>query len=178
MIEWILKKDPNTFFYLLISPFLWLLFIPLTPFYSESTKISDVLFFVFWLQILMYVLFTALLGIKLIDLDEAKFVKITKKSLVVISAIHIFLLVLAFYFWIFAQYQAVYALYFVFSFMFFSVLAVFLFWRLSQLIVGTELQKNADNKEIVATFILLIIPLIGWWNIHSRLRKIILQPKN
>ncbi len=178
MIEWILKKDPNTFFYLLISPFLLLLFIPLTPLYSESTKISDVLFFIFWLQIVFYILFTSQIGISLIKLDKREFVKNKTKSFELIRVVHILLFVLTFYFLVLAQYQAEYAHYFVLSFMFFLVLAVFLFWRLSQLIVGTELQKNADNKEIVATFILLIIPLIGWWNIHSRLRKIILQPKN
>ena len=173
MIDWILKNKASTIVYIFYSPWILFVFFPFTPFYGDISKILIPVFLIFWIQMILYYVFTTFIGKRLIILDNNRYTNASLTGFAIHSIINLLLFTIAISTVVFGQIQI--------NFPCVSMILAFLISELlrsvtiTNLIVNLENQKRARINNKIATYYLVINPLLGLWNLHSRLRRIIMD---
>ena len=173
MIEWLLNRKANRLVYLFYSPWLLMLFFPLTPFYGKAGMTIYPLLFIFWVQITFYIYFTIGVCKRLFSLEKEVHFEITEIGFKIHSWINFILITLTIFRIIISGLKEIDNSLSMVLFVIFSISELFRGISMSKLIVSLELKRKVFLKDYIWTLYLVINPLLGLWNLHDRIKKLI-----
>ena len=175
MIDWILRHKANTIVYIFYTPWILFAFYPLTPLYGDISRLLIPVFFIFWIQMILYYVFTIFLGERLIKLDNGRFTNTSLTGYTIHSIINLFLFSIAIAILIIKQIEVSNPFATISIILVFTISELLRAGTVTNLIVNLEYQRKVPNLNKISTYYLVINPLLGLWNLHSRLKRIILK---
>jgi len=170
MIEWILGQKANRFVYFFYSPWLLMLLFPLTPFYGDRTKVFLLVFWIFYLQLMLYYAFIIGISKRLVLMDQGRFTQTSLSRFLVHSWFNILLLSLFFFI---VSISVLIEINISSLLLVFSISEIVRLKTIAKLIVGLENERKVKFSEYLSTFYLVLNPVLGLWDLHKRLNVLI-----
>jgi hypothetical protein len=173
MIDWIFKRRANTIVYIFYSPWLLMLFMPLTPWYGDLSLLFIPVSICFWIQMVLYYNFTFSLVKRLIELDTKDISKINIPTYSLHTYLNIVIFTLMFTIALISESLSYSHLYFFVLAILFLFSEIFRASAISKLIVDLEQADNKLTSNRFMTLFLVINPLLGLWNLHARIKRLL-----
>lgn len=169
MLDKLLKFKTNKLIYIFYSP--WILFFvcPITPFYGNIDMILILVFFIFWVQMSFYFLFTLFIGRRLISIEWNTFFKLNKLRF----SLHTMIDYLLFTLILFVNITEILDLNTFYMIFIYTLSELFRNVLIAKLIVVLEEKKNIRLKDYMLTLCLVLNPQIGAWSLHTRILLIL-----
>lgn len=174
MLDYFLRNKAERMLVLCLSPLALILLYPLSSFYGRLEELGIFMAVVACLSVSCYYYISIVIGRNLIAKNKEEYSCVGLRSFTIhtcANLLFIFLLPFVTYLYEINHHRFNYLILF---YLLFAISGIIRLKNIAKLMVCLELKRDVKLKDYAYTLYLLVNPVLGMWNLHSRL-KIIFQ---
>jgi hypothetical protein len=169
MLNFLMRQKTSWWVSLFFSPWLLLLLSPIISSSTDSAQKAMLgVFIIFWLQGVLFFIFTFWTGERLILKANGHYHCMDKKSFLLHSLFNFLFFTMTIGVCIANEWRKTYDISAALMLFLLFISELFRTHSFSKLLVSLERKREVGWKDYLATFYLSLVPICGIWNIHPR----------